>query len=154
MRGGRSSRPVRPSRRHASNRLRLRCKIQETTERETMKKSALLLAGLVTLAACETTPAAPPVSEVTVQAHVDTATRLAGADLQPLLSLCKPAPAVRPKVDEHDLAALIAKPSPPPGKAFDNLYFLGDSWVIAWALNTSDGSSCSTRSTPTRKPPP
>jgi metallo-beta-lactamase class B len=104
-----------------------------------MKKSALLLAGLVTLAACETTPATPPVSEATVQAHVDTATRLAGADLQPLLSLCKPAPAVRPKVDEHDLMALITKPSPPPAKAFDNLYFLGDSWVSAWALNTSDG---------------
>src|SRR5436309_120008 len=104
-----------------------------------MKRSALLLAGLVTLAACETTPATPPVSDATVQAHVDTATRLAGADLKPLLSLCKPAPAVRPKVDEHDLEALIAKPAPPPGKAFDNLYFLGDAWVSAWALNTSDG---------------
>ena len=104
-----------------------------------MRQHALLLVGLVTLAACATTPATPPVSEATVQAHVDAATRLAADDLKPLLSLCKPAPAVRPKVDEHDLEALIAKPAPPPGRAFDNLYFLGDSWVSAWALNTSDG---------------
>ena len=104
-----------------------------------MKKSALLMAALVTLAACETTPATPPVSDATVQAHVDTATRLAGSDLSALLSLCKAAPAVRPKVDEHDLMALIAKPAPAPGKAFDNLYFLGDAWVSAWAINTSEG---------------
>ena len=104
-----------------------------------MRQHALLLAALVVLGACETTPATPPVSDATVQAHVDAATRLAGSDLTPLLSLCKAAPAERPKVNEQDLAAQIAKPSPPPGKAFDNLYFLGDSWVSAWALNTSDG---------------
>jgi metallo-beta-lactamase class B len=92
-----------------------------------MKKSVLLLAGFAALAACETAPATPPVSEATVQAHVDTATKLADGDLTPLLSLCKAAPAVRPKVNETDLMAQIAKPSPPPGKAFDNLYFLGDS---------------------------
>jgi metallo-beta-lactamase class B len=104
-----------------------------------MKKSAVLLAGLVALAACDPTPATPPVSEATVQAHVDAATKLADGDLTALLSLCKAAPAVRPKVDEHDLAALIAKPAPPPGRAFDNLYFLGDAWVSAWAINTQDG---------------
>ena len=104
-----------------------------------MRRHALLLAGLFALGACETTPATPPVSEATVQAHVDAATRLAGSDLTPFLALCKPAPAVRPKVDEHDLMALIAKPAPPPGRAFDNLYFLGDAWVSAWAINTPEG---------------
>jgi metallo-beta-lactamase class B len=104
-----------------------------------MKKSALLLAGFAALAACETTPTPPPVSEATVQAHVDAATKLADGDLTALLSLCKPAPDVRPKVNEKDLMAQIAKPSPPPGKAFDNLYFLGDSWVSAWAINTPEG---------------
>jgi len=28
---------------------------------------------------------------------------------------------------------------PPPGKAFDNLYFVGSKWVSAWAITTSDG---------------
>jgi metallo-beta-lactamase class B len=104
-----------------------------------MKQSALLLGSLLALAACATTPATPPVSDATVQAHVDAATRLAGDDLKPFLALCKPAPATRPTVDAADLAAQIAKPSPPPGKAFDNLYWVGDSWVSAWAINTSDG---------------
>jgi metallo-beta-lactamase class B len=104
-----------------------------------MKKNLLVLAGAIALAACDTTPAAPPVSEATVQAHVDAATKIAGSDLANLLSLCKPAPATRPKVDEHELEALIAKPPPPPGRAFDNLYFLGDAWVSAWAINTPDG---------------
>jgi metallo-beta-lactamase class B len=104
-----------------------------------MTKSALLLAGLLTLAACATSPATPPVSQATVQAHLDAAARAADGDLQPLLELCKPAPADRPKGDDKALAALIAKPAPPPGRAFDNLYFVGDAWVSAWAINTSDG---------------
>jgi len=91
-----------------------------------VNKRAVLLAGLVTLAACASTPATAQVSEATVQAHVDAATRLAGDDLKSLLSLCKPAPVTRPKVNEHELEALIARPAPPPGQAFDNLYFLGD----------------------------
>lgn len=104
-----------------------------------MKKTMLLLTGAIALAACDTTPATPPVSEATVQGHVDAATKIAGSDLANLLSLCKPAPATRPKVDEHELEALIAKPAPPPGRAFDNLYFLGDAWVSAWAINTPEG---------------
>lgn len=81
-----------------------------------MTKSALLLAGLLTLAACVTTPATPPVSQATVQAHLDAAPRATDGDLQPLPELCKPAPADRPKGDDKALAALIAKPSPPPGR--------------------------------------
>ncbi|WIM13612.1 MBL fold metallo-hydrolase [Enhydrobacter sp.] len=103
----------------------------------------LALAGLVlalmTVAACTTKPTIQGASLATVQAHIDAATRAAGSDLKPFLALCKPAPATRPKGDDHRLAALIAKPAPPPGKAFDNLYFLGDAWVSAWALDTSDG---------------
>lgn len=103
----------------------------------------LALAGpalaLMTVVACTTKPTTTGASLATVQAHVDAATRAAGSDLKPFLALCKPAPAIRPKGDDHRLAALIAKPAPPPGKAFDNLYFLGDAWVSAWALDTSDG---------------
>ena len=80
-------------------------------------------------------------SEATVAAHVATATRAAGTDLTPLLTLCKPAAATRPAQAEVDkgVAALIAKPAPPPGQAFDNLYFVGADWVSAWAIKTSDG---------------
>jgi metallo-beta-lactamase class B len=80
-----------------------------------------------------------PVTEATVQAHVEAAKEMAGSDLQPLLALCKPASPTRPKVNDAQLAALIDKPAPPPGRAFDNLYFLGDAWVSAWAIDTPDG---------------
>jgi metallo-beta-lactamase class B len=74
-----------------------------------------------------------------VQAHVAAATQAAGSDLTPLLALCKPAPATRPKGDDASLAALINKPAPPPGKAFDNLYYVGAQWVSAWAIDTPEG---------------
>ncbi len=64
--------------------------------------------------------------EATVQAHVDAATHLAWRDLKSLLSLCKPAPVTRPKVNEHDLKALIARPAPPPGRSLRQSLFLGD----------------------------
>src|SRR5579871_4635562 len=101
-----------------------------------MKMNALigLMLGLV---AC--TPAPAPVTEAMVQGHVAAATQAAGSDLTPLLALCKPAPATRPTADDHTLGALIAKPAPPPGRAFDNLYFVGAAWVSAWAINTPDG---------------
>jgi len=104
-----------------------------------MTRTALLAVTCLTLVACTPQPATPPVSEATVQAHIAAATTAAGSDLTQLLSLCKPAPAERPKGNDTQLAALIDKPAPPPGKAFDNLYFLGDSWVSAWAITTSDG---------------
>ena len=82
---------------------------------------------------------AQPVTEATVQAHADAATKAAGADLKPLLELCKPAPAERPRGNDHALEALINKPAPPPGRAFDNLYYVGAAWVSAWAINTPEG---------------
>ena len=82
----------------------------------------------------------PSVSEATVQGHIAAATTAAGDDLKPLLSLCKAAPAARPTVDDHTLQQMINKqPLPPPGRAFDNLYFLGSAWVSAWAIDTPDG---------------
>lgn len=57
-------------------------------------------------------------------AHVAEAKRLAGADLQPLLVLCQPAPATRPAQALVDklIAAQMARGAPPPGRAFDNLF--------------------------------
>lgn len=104
-----------------------------------MRSSAGLLGLLlVGLGGCQPAPP-PPVTEAMVQGHVEAATRAAGTDLTPLLALCKAAPAERPKGDDAGLAALIAKTAPPAGRAFDNLYFVGDAWVSAWAINTRDG---------------
>jgi metallo-beta-lactamase class B len=102
-----------------------------------MKTHGLIGLGLLGLAASAS--AAPPVTEAMVQGHVTAATEAAGSDLRPLMALCKPAPATRPKGDDNALAALIDKPAPPPGKAFDNLYYVGAEWVSAWAIDTPDG---------------
>lgn len=111
-------------------------------------KTAALAAVVAFVQGCAQTPAQPPLqpplqppSNASIAAHVAAATRSAGTDLGPLLTLCKPAPAAQPPQAEMDrgLTALINKPAPPPGKAFDNLYFVGADWVSAWALQTSDG---------------
>jgi metallo-beta-lactamase class B len=96
--------------------------------------AVLLLAGL---GACA--HGAP--SETTVATHVAEAKRLAGSDLGALMVLCNPAPTQRPPQDAVDkaIAAFIARPAPPPGKAFDNLYFVGADWVSAWAITTPEG---------------
>ncbi len=80
-------------------------------------------------------------SRSTIDGHVAQATRIAGDDLKPLLALCQPQPAVRAGGPESDrfLDRLIAAPSPPPGQAFDNLFYITTAWVSAWALKTSDG---------------
>jgi hypothetical protein len=69
------------------------------------------------------------------------AERLAGSDLKPWLALCQPAPAVRPAQEVVDklLAAQISRAAPEPGKAFDELYYVGSAWVSAWAIKTSQG---------------
>lgn len=73
-----------------------------------------------------------------VEGHLAAAKQAAGTDLQALLVLGKSAdPAF--KAPTPDLEKLMALPAPPPGKAFDNLYFVGGKWVSAWALTTSDG---------------
>lgn len=104
-------------------------------------KTTALAAVVAFVQGCAQTPASSAPSDATVAAHVAAATRAAGSDLGPLLMLCKPAPATQPPQAELDkgLAAFIAKPAPPPGKAFDNLYFVGADWVSAWAIKTSDG---------------
>jgi len=110
---------------------------------DTLLLKTATLAAVVTLAqgCAQTTAQRQAPSDATVAAHVAAATRAAGSDLTALLTLCKPAPATRPPQAELDkgLAAFIAKPAPPPGQAFDNLYFVGADWVSAWAIKTSDG---------------
>src|SRR4051812_38933325 len=97
------------------------------------------LAGAVALAACVTPrPAASPAS---VASHVADAQRLAGQDLKALLTLCEPAPAARAAQAAIDkgVAQQIARTPPEPGRAFDNLSYVGAAWVSAWALKTSEG---------------
>lgn len=93
---------------------------------------SLALASALGLAA-----AAP--TEADVQAHVDAAKKAAGTEYGAFLNLCNPAPVSRPAAGSIDLRALIARPAPPPGAAFDNLVYVGAAWVSAWALKTSDG---------------
>jgi len=109
--------------------------------RTLLLKTTALAAVAAFIQGCAQTPAQQPPSEATIAAHVAAATRDAGTDLAPLLALCQPAPAAQPPQAELDkgLRALIDKPAPPPGKAFDNLYFVGADWVSAWAIKTSDG---------------
>ncbi|MDM0018928.1 MBL fold metallo-hydrolase [Variovorax saccharolyticus] len=101
-----------------------------------------LLASVAGLWGCAGTPnpAAAP-SEATVAAHVQAATKAAGTDLGEVLTLCKAAPATRAGQEDMDrgLLALINKPAPPPGQAFDKLYFVGGDWASAWAIDTSEG---------------
>jgi metallo-beta-lactamase class B len=101
-------------------------------------KKALLLLIVLTMSA---TARAQQPSDATVAAHVAEATRLAGADLKPLLALCQPASLTRPPqaLVDKGIAAQLARPAPPPGQAFDNLYFLGSAWATAWALATPEG---------------
>lgn len=109
--------------------------------RSLLMRSAALATVAALVQGCAQPPAPQPPSDATVAAHVAAATRAAGTDLGALLTLCKPAPATRTADAELDksLAALIDKPAPPPGRAFDNLYFVGADWVSAWVLQTSDG---------------
>lgn len=101
-------------------------------------------AALLSLAAVIAAPALaqqPPASQETISAYVTAAERAAGADLRALLVLCKPAPAARPSQDLVDklIAQQIARSAPAPGRAFDNLYFVGGAWASAWAIRTSEG---------------
>lgn len=105
-----------------------------------LPRSSLALTSALALAACGSAPR-PPASPATVEAHVAAAKAAAGTDLTALMGLCNPPPATRPPQEQVDrnVAALIAQPAPPPGQAFDNLYYVGGKWASAWALKTSDG---------------
>jgi metallo-beta-lactamase class B len=80
-------------------------------------------------------------SDKTVAAHVAAAEQLAGPDLTALMVLCKPAPAARPAQEmvEKLIEGQMGRGAPAPGRAFENLYFLGSNWVSAWAIKTSQG---------------
>jgi len=73
-----------------------------------------------------------------VERHLAAAKEAAGSDLDAYLVLGKSADpnytAPIPSLED-----LMKMPAPPPGKAFDNLYFVGSKWVSAWAITTSDG---------------
>ena len=101
--------------------------------------SAFAIAATLVAAGCAQAPPTP--SAETVAAHVAEAQRLADNDLKPLLTLCNAAPAIRPDQASIDklLAAVIGQPAPDPGRVFENLYFVGSSWVSAWAIRTSQG---------------
>jgi metallo-beta-lactamase class B len=100
---------------------------------------AFAIAAMLVAPGCAQAPPTP--SPETVAAHVAEAQRLAANDLKPLLTLCNAAPAIRPDQASIDklLAAVIGQPAPDPGRVFENLYFLGSSWVSAWAIRTSQG---------------
>jgi metallo-beta-lactamase class B len=73
-----------------------------------------------------------------VARHLAAAREAAGSDLLTYLALGGPAMPgyAPPKISIDDLMRM---PAPPPGKAFDNLYFVGSKWVSAWAIVTSEG---------------
>ena len=94
--------------------------------------ACLLSAVLAAWESCRSVPQSPEVA-----GHLAAARAAAGEDLRPWLALgqaAMPTSAPSPSIE-----ALMAQPAPPPGKAFDNLAFVGAKWVSAWALITSDG---------------
>lgn len=73
-----------------------------------------------------------------VQRHLAAARAAAGDDLKQYLKLAEIVQPIAGK-KASSIAELMALPAPPPGKAFDNLYFVGGKWVSAWAITTSEG---------------
>ncbi|MFH5927120.1 MBL fold metallo-hydrolase [Roseomonas xinghualingensis] len=73
-----------------------------------------------------------------VQRHLDLARQAASSDLGTYLRLGNTA-LTPPAAPQINLAPLINQPVPPPGQAFDNLYFVGARWVSAWVIRTSAG---------------
>lgn len=98
--------------------------------------TALVILAAAALMACASAP-----SEQTIAAHVAHANRLAGSDAKALLRLCNPPPARSESAEDSErfIAGQIARVPPAPGRAFDNLYFVGGAWSSAWALTTSEG---------------
>ena len=105
-------------------------------------EACVVVSAAAALAACTSGMAAQrAASPASVDAHVAAAREAAGSDLGALFTLCKPASPTQQSPEEVDkyLTAQIALPPPPPGRAFDNLSFVGGAWVSAWALTTSEG---------------
>ena len=96
---------------------------------------AAMLAALVGTACAESDPALS-------EAHVAAAKELAGDDLKSALRHCseigKSFTPDRTRTHEN-LSRVIGLGDPRPYSVFDNLHFLGTSFVTAWAIQTSDG---------------
>jgi metallo-beta-lactamase class B len=71
-----------------------------------------------------------------VALHLEAAKAAAGSDLTAYLKL---ADATHPNANAPTIEEMMKWPAPDPGKAFDNLYFVGSRWVSAWALVTDAG---------------
>jgi metallo-beta-lactamase class B len=105
--------------------------------RNGLRRAVLALAAATALGAqAQTAP-----SQASVDAHVAAAKTAAGSDLGNLMGLCNAVPATRASGDAITkvVAQQLARPAPPPGKAFDNLAYVGGAWASAWALDTKDG---------------
>ncbi len=74
-----------------------------------------------------------------VQMYLAAARLAAGTDLLPYLRLAEVADASLKNPSALTPKQLMDLPAPPPGRAFDNLYFVGSKWVSCWALTTSEG---------------
>ena len=100
--------------------------------------AAALAFGLSTFGASVAAQTADPAK---VDAFIAKATSVAGDDMKAPLQLCKTATAPQPTEEQEHatLAKLMANSTVPPAKVFDNLYFLGTSWVSAWAVTTPKG---------------
>lgn len=96
--------------------------------------STSLLAGTLALAtvAADAQPLTPP-----IQRHVNAAKAAAGSEYEVLIRALCPAQApaenisVQPEVRDSWYK--------PPARVFDNLYYVGQSSVSAWAIDTPDG---------------
>ena len=105
-------------------------------------EACVVASSVVALAACTAGMAAQgAAANDSVDAHVAAARDAAGSDLGALFALCKPAAAttLTPAQTDEYLTSQMNLAAPPPGQAFDNLYFVGAAWVSAWALKTSEG---------------
>ena len=102
--------------------------------------AAGLLAGCLSSTALSVHAQQPPSTE-SVSRHVAAAKAAAGDDLGNLMGLCQAVPATRASGEAITkvVAQQLARPAPAPGKAFDNLAYVGGAWASAWALDTKDG---------------
>ena len=112
-----------------------------TTRLHKRSAVAACMRGLCLLGAALAAHAQQAPSNDTVAVHVAAAKAAAGDDLGSLMGLCQAVPATRASGEAitRVVAQQLARPAPPPGKAFDNLAYVGGAWASAWALDTSGG---------------
>jgi metallo-beta-lactamase class B len=110
-----------------------------------MRLSPALIAGpvlsaLLTLGG-RLAGAAPHADPAQVKAHLAAAEEAADGDLKSTLGLCKAVEDEPVRTMEERRAGLrkLMAGRLEPMQVFDNLYFVGEKWVSAWAVKTSDG---------------